>query len=267
MRKRETVKILSNKEIEKDIFDLRLLVDFEEDARPGQFVNVYTNDKSMLLPRPISICDFMGDELRLVYRVSGKGTKLISSYESGDFIDITTPLGNGNMIYKDKNPGRNGDFSGVKTVLLGGGIGTPPMLFLARKLKEMGADVNVVLSFRSDVILEEDFNSLGANIYVATADGSRGFHGNGIELIREKNLLEGTKEIFSCGPKGLLKALGNLAIENNIPCQLSLEERMGCGYGACAGCVCKIKDGDKVVKKGVCKMGPIFYADTIVWED
>lgn len=267
MKKRKTVKILSNKQIEKDIFDLRLLVDFEEAPRPGQFVNIYTNDNSLLLPRPISICDFEGDELRLVYKVVGKGTKLISTYESGEFVDIMGPLGNGNMIYEDKNSGRIANFKDTKTILVGGGIGTPPMLFLAKELKKKGSDVNVVLSFRCDPILEEDFKALGVNTYVATTDGSKGFYGNGIQLIKNENMLEGTAEIFSCGPKGLLRALGELAIENSIPCQLSLEERMGCGYGACAGCVCKIETDKKVEKKGVCKAGPIFYADTIVWED
>ncbi|MGP1569780.1 MAG: dihydroorotate dehydrogenase electron transfer subunit [Eubacteriales bacterium] len=267
MKKRETVKILSNKEIERDVFDLRLAVNFEEKPRPGQFVNMYTNDASLLLPRPISICDFEGNELRLVYRVSGKGTKLISTYERGEWIDITGPLGNGNMIYNDKNPGRNKDFSGAKTVLVGGGIGTPPMLFLAKELKKMGSDVNVVLSFKCEPVLEEDFIAAGVKTYVATSDGSRGFHGNGIEFIKQENLLKGAKEVFSCGPKGLLRALGNLAGDYDIPCQLSLEERMGCGYGACAGCVCKIDNGSQIVKKGVCKAGPIFYADTVVWED
>ena len=266
MKKRQTVKILSNKEIEKDIFDLRLLVDFEEKPIPGQFVNLYTNDNSLLLPRPISICDFEGDELRLVYRKAGKGTQLISTYEGGESIDIMGPLGNGNMIYKDSNSGRINDFKGVKTILVGGGIGTPPMLFLAKELKKMGADVNVVLSFRCDPILEEDFNKAGAKTFVATTDGSQGFKGNGIELIKKENLLDGTKEIFACGPAGLLRALGELANEHSIPCQLSLEERMGCGYGACAGCVCKIKESEKTLQKGVCKAGPIFYADTVVWE-
>lgn len=265
MKKRETVKILSNKEISKGIFDLRLLVDFDEPARPGQFVNLYTGDKSLLLPRPISICDFQGDELRLVYRVSGKGTEIISNYTSGDFLDITTPLGNGNMIYKDKNPGRTDSYEGKKTILVGGGIGTPPMLFLAKELVKMGSDVHVILSFKTDPILEDDFKETGVKTYVTTTDGSCGCKGNAISYIKENDMLKDTVEIFSCGPKGLLKALGELAEENGISCQLSLEERMGCGYGACAGCACDIKENGKIVKKGVCRIGPIFYSDTIEW--
>lgn len=275
MKRRERVKILSNKEIGKGIFDLRLLVDFGEEVQPGQFINVYTNDKSLLLPRPISVCDCEGDELRLIYKVVGKGTKVLADYTSGDFIDITTPLGNGNMIYTDKNHRRLSNYDGKKVLLVGGGIGCPPMLLLAKKLKKMGAKVDVVLAFRDEVILEEDFKQLGVFLHIATEEATVGFKGNAIDLIRDKHLLDDVSEVFSCGPKGMLKALGDLSIEKDITCQLSLEERMGCGFGACAGCIChvkeKIEDGkggfiEHKAQKGVCKVGPVFYADEIDWE-
>lgn len=220
-------------------------------AKPGQFVSIYCEEGSQLLPRPISICEINKEDglLRLVYRVVGKGTKEFSEKNPGDSIRIMGPLGNGFTL------------EGEKCILIGGGIGIPPMLELAKNLK---GEVQIVLGYRdADMFLKEEFESYG-KVYVSTEDGSVGTKGNVIDAIRE-NQLEADM-IFACGPTPMLKGVKAYAAEKGIKAQISMEEKMACGIGACLACVCKSKEKDhhtNVNNKRICKDGPVFYAEEI----
>ncbi len=217
---------------------------------PGQFISVYTRDGGKLLPRPISLCeiDKEAGTLRIVYRVAGEGTKEFSSYQTGDPIEIMGPLGNGFPL-KEK-----------KAFLIGGGIGIPPMLELA---KQLNCEKQMVLGYRDQLFLNEDFEKYG-NVYVATEDGSSGTRGNVLDAIRENHL--DAEIIYACGPTPMLRALKAYAAENGIECYISLEEKMACGIGACLACVCKSKDVDAhshVHNKRICKDGPVFAAEEV----
>lgn len=261
--------VLSNDRIAENIFKIVIRLPEKIDVRAGQFVNIYLDDKSMLLPRPISICDAAEDTVTLVYRVVGGGTRLLSEYTKEQAVRISTPLGNGNFINGKEQGGKIDDYDGKKVVVVGGGIGVPPMLLLAKKLIEKGARVIAVLGFQSEPFLTEEFSESCAEVHIATDNGSAGFHGNAVKLIKEKGI-DGA-EYFACGPKAMLKALSEYCIEKNTSCQVSLEERMGCGYGACVGCTCKIKvkteNGVEIRQKGVCKHGPVFFGEEVVWND
>ena len=219
-------------------------------AVPGQFIAVYTNDQSKLLPRPISICeaDKENGRLRIVYRIAGAGTKEFSAYEEGDTLDIMGPLGNGFPLKKKK------------AFLIGGGIGIPPMLQLA---KELTCEKSIVLGFRDEEFLSEEFEPYGT-VYKSSDNGTIGVKGTVMDAIREYGI-EGT-EIYACGPTPMLRAIQSYALEHGIEAQLSLEERMACGVGACLACVCKSKEIDdhsQVKNKRVCKDGPVFYAEEV----
>lgn len=261
--------ILSNQEIAKDIYKMTIQAEFPEKIKAGQFVNIYLDDKSMLLPRPISICDVCDDVITIVYGVVGKGTRLLSTYKQQTELKISTPLGNGYFIDGKDLGGVTESYNGKKVVVVGGGIGVPPMLLLSKMLKAKGADVTAVIGFRSEPFLEEELKEYCSNVFVATDDGNKGFKGNTVEMIKENGILG--DEFFSCGPKIMLKALSEFCEEKNIPCQVSLEERMGCGYGACVGCTCKVKvqteNGVEIKQKGVCKHGPVFYGKEVAWNE
>lgn len=220
-------------------------------AKPGQFVSLYCKEGSQLLPRPISICEIDKKQglVRLVYRVAGKGTLEFSNMQAGDSIKIMGPLGNGFTL------------EGKKVILIGGGIGIPPMLELA---KSLDANVQVVLGYRDgDLFLKEEFEPYGT-VYVSTEDGSVGTKGNVIDAINENNLE--ADMIFSCGPTPMLKGVKAYAMKNGIKAQISLEEKMACGIGACLACVCKSKEKDShtnVNNKRICKDGPVFYVEEI----
>jgi len=249
--------IASIKEISKDIFEMWLEnKDIASKAKAGQFINVYCNDGSRILPRPISICEIDKNEgkIRIVYRIAGKGTKEISTFKKGDTIDIMGPLGNG--FTKE----------GTKVMLVGGGIGIPPMLQTAKELKEIPSveEINIVLGYRdNDLFLKEEFEKYG-KVYIATDDGSVGTKGNVIDAINENNIE--ADEILACGPKPMLKGLQDYSNKTGIKTQISLEERMACGIGACLACVCKSKEKDhhtNVNNKRICKDGPVFYAQEV----
>lgn len=254
MKYKETAVILEQREISEQIYSLWLHADdIVREARPGQFVSVYCRDESRLLPRPISICelDKESGRLRLVYRAVGAGTQEFSSYGPGETLELIGPLGNGFPLDKGYE----------KPLLIGGGIGVPPMVELAKWLP---GDKAIVSGYRNgDLFLKEEL-SRNAALYVATEDGSAGTKGNVLDAVRE-NRLE-ADAIFACGPAPMLRALKAYAAEEGIDCYLSLEERMACGIGACLACVCTSKDVDahtNVKNKRICKDGPVFAAEEI----
>ena len=223
-------------------------------AKPGQFISVYRNDKSRVLPRPISICEIVREKgtLRIVYRVVGIGTVEFSKAEAGDSFEILGPLGNGFPIEEAK---------GKKVLMIGGGIGVPPMLQTA---KEIEGEAIIVSGYRNqDLFLKEELESAGT-LFIATEDGSVGTKGNVVDAIRE-NQIEADM-MFACGPKPMLRALKNYALEKGIPCWISMEEKMACGVGACLACVCQSKDVDShshVHNKRICKDGPVFLSTEV----
>lgn len=246
--------VAEQREISPGIFDLWLECSLAEDALCGQFVGVYPKDKSLLLPRPISICEVKKEEklLRLVYRVAGEGTKEFSALKKGDAVFLLGVLGNGFPIKEGEKK---------KALLVGGGIGVPPILQLA---KELQAENNIILGYRDgNLFLKEDMEAYGKT-FVATEDGSCGTKGNVLNVILEHELEADI--IYACGPLPMLKALKEYALKKDIPAYLSLEERMACGVGACLGCVCKTTKKDHhshVNNARICTDGPVFEAREI----
>jgi dihydroorotate dehydrogenase electron transfer subunit len=253
MRQKEKAKIVSQQCIGSGIYSMIIKTKAADEAVAGQFISVYCHDKTKLLPRPISICQVNKIEgtLRIVYRVVGGGTEEMSTYQAGDNIEIMGPLGNGFMLREGK-----------KAILIGGGIGIPPMVQLARELKEK-ADVQIVAGYRDELFLTDELKENG-ELYIATEDGSVGTKGTVIDAIKEQ-AVEGDV-IYACGPTPMLKAIKEYALDKGIECQLSLEERMACGIGACLACVCKSKEKDhhtNVNNKRICKDGPVFLAQEV----
>ena len=257
MKSKKTCSIYEQKQLTDDIFSMWLeSADMANEAVPGQFLSLYCNEGSRLLPRPISICeiDKENGRLRMVYRVVGKGTEEFSKLKAGDSIDVIGPLGNGFPLEEAR---------GKKVMLMGGGIGVPPMISSASALENLAEEVIVVAGYRDVQFLTDELSS-HASFYMATEDGSAGSKGNVLDAVRENNLKADV--IFACGPKPMLKAIKTYAQEKGIACWLSLEERMACGIGACLGCVCQSKevDGHSHVKnKRVCKDGPVFPAGEV----
>lgn len=253
MREKELAKVISQECIGTGVYSMWIETKAAQTAVAGQFVSVYCKDKTKLLPRPISICQIDKEKgrLRIVYRVVGGGTEEMSSYSAGDDISLIGPLGNGFMQREGK-----------KAILIGGGIGIPPMVGLAEALKDK-AEVSVVAGYRDELFLTEELENAG-KLYIATEDGSTGTKGTVIDAIKEQ-AVEGNV-IYACGPTPMLKAIKEYALANNIECQLSLEERMACGIGACLACVCQSKDKDahsNVNNKRICKDGPVFLAEEV----
>lgn len=244
--------ILSNTLIAKDVYKMVIeAAEIAASAMPGQFVNLYTKSESMLLPRPISICEIGTTTLTLVYGVVGKGTQEFATYQVGERIKLSSALGTG---YKPADVKRH--------VLVGGGIGVPPLVELA---KHLDGEKIAVIGFREEAFLVEELENLGVKVYVATDSGKEGFKGNVVELIQAEGI-EGD-HFYSCGPKPMLRALAAYCEAQGVPVQVSLEERMGCGYGACVGCVCKTKAKTEAgyEQKKVCKDGPVFMGSEVVW--
>ena len=252
---REQAVVLSQEQIAGQIFSMWLQTEqIAAHAVPGQFISVYSNDSGRMLPRPISICetDKERNALRIVYRVAGKGTEEFSQCKAGDRLDILGPLGNGFPL--ERCP------KGKKAFLIGGGIGIPPMVQLA---KEVEGEVQVVAGYRDELFLTDELIEHGT-LYVATEDGSTGTRGNVLDCIREHGLTADV--IFACGPAPMLRAIKSYAGENKIECWVSMEEKMACGIGACLACVCnsrEIDDHSKVHNKRICKEGPVFRAEDI----
>lgn len=248
---KEQAVVIRQEEISYGIYSMWLKTEqIAGKAKPGQFISLYCHDGSRMLPRPISICeiDAKDNALRIVYRVAGKGTEEFSGLSTGDSIEIVGPLGNGFPL-KEK-----------KAFLIGGGIGIPPMVELA---KQLNCEKQMVLGYRDTLFLQEEFKGLGS-MYVATEDGSYGTEGNVLDAIKENGL--DAEIIYACGPTPMLKAIKEYAITNGIECWLSLEEKMACGIGACLACICKSKEKDShsnVNNKRVCKEGPVFRAEEV----
>lgn len=254
----ETVTVVSQKQIGTGIYDLTIQTkEIAAAAKAGQFVSVYSNDASKLLPRPISLCgiDRKAGTLRLVYRVTGEhtGTEEFSRLQAGDTMKIMGPLGNGFTVEK-----------GRKAFLIGGGIGVPPMLQLAKEMKDAGENFQIVMGYRdAGTFLLNEFKEQGES-FVATEDGSVGTKGNVLDAIRENHL--DADVIYACGPTPMLRALKAYAEEQNMTCYVSMEERMACGIGACLACVCNSTEKDahsNVKNKRICKEGPVFNAKEV----
>ena len=254
MKEKQTAIVLSQAEIAPAIFDMWIETSLAAQAKPGQFIAVFPKDKSTLLPRPISICEVREDKkaLRIVYRVAGQGTAEFSGYQAGDSIAILGTLGNGFPLEKGE---------GRKVFLMGGGIGVPPILELA---KQMNADKMVVVGYRdSNTFLREDFEQI-ARVYIATEDGSVGTKGNVMNAIEENGIEADV--IFACGPMPMLRAIKAYAAQKGIKAYISLEEHMACGVGACLGCVVSTKEVDHhshVNNARICTDGPVFDAEDV----
>lgn len=256
-RKKETAAVYSQEQLAEGIFSMWIETEAAGKAVPGQFISMYTNDESKLLPRPISICeiDKENNRLRVVYRVTGKGTgtEQFSKMKAGDGISIIGPLGNGFPFQKAE---------GKRAFLMGGGIGVPPVLELAKQMK--CEKKQIIVGYRDvHTFLREEFEENG-EVYISTEDGSVGTKGNVMDAVRENSLKADI--IYACGPAPMLRAIKKYAEENNIECYISLEERMACGIGACLGCVCKSTEKDahsNVHNKRICKDGPVFLSTEV----
>lgn len=251
---KERAIVASQEEIALDIYSIWIETKVAETAKPGQFVALYCNDGSRMLPRPISICeiDKKKGQLRLVYRVVGKGTDEFSKYHAGAEVEIMGPLGNGFPLEKAQ---------GKKAILIGGGIGIPPMVELGKQLD--AEQKMMVAGYRDQLFLDYELKGCG-EFYPATEDGSVGVKGTVIDAIKE-NKLE-ADVIFACGPTPMLRAIKEYAKEHNIEAWISMEEKMACGIGACLACVCKTKEKDKhtnVNNTRICKEGPVFNAEEV----
>ncbi len=256
-KKKVKARVLSQKMIAPDIYDMWLETGLAGEAGAGQFIGVYPTDASRLLPRPISICEVGQNRgaLRIVYRIAGAGTEEFASWQAGTEVEILGILGNGFPVAEG---------AGKRCLLMGGGIGIPPMVQLARELWASGTEPVVIAGYRdSRLFLKEDLEKY-AKVLVATEDGSRGVKGNVLTALEQ----EGAKGdvIMACGPMAMLRAVKAYSQEKQIKAYLSLEERMACGVGACLGCVCKTtqKDAHSHVNNArICTEGPVFEAGEV----
>ena len=242
--KQSIFEIRSNTRLTDSVYKMVLVGDTSDITNCGQFVNIQLD--GLFLRRPISVCDYDRETLTIIYKVVGKGTEAMSAMTAGDHLDILTGLGNGYDL----------TLSGEKPVLLGGGVGVPPMYNLAKKLMAEGKEVKVILGFNtaSEIFYEQEFQALGCDVTVTTVDGSYGVKGFVTDA-----LPEGYTYFYTCGPEPMLKAVYRAT---NTSGQMSFEERMGCGFGACMGCSCKTLTG----YKRICKEGPVMKKEEILWE-
>lgn len=236
--------IKSNTQLTDSIYEMVLIGDTSSITAPGQFINIKLD--GFYLRRPISICDYNDRTITIIYKVVGNGTDLMSKMKSGDNLDVLCGLGNGFDVSK----------SSEKPVLIGGGVGVPPMYNLCKKLIADGKKVTVILGFnkKDEIFYEDEFKKLGADVKVTTVDGSYGIKGFVTDALKETDYTY----FFTCGPMPMFKAIEATATTSG---QYSFEERMGCGFGACMGCSCKTKYGNK----RICKDGPVLEREEIIW--
>ena len=237
--------IISNTPLTENVFKMVLQGDTSDITASGQFVNIKLD--GLYLRRPISVCDVEGDKLTIIYKVVGKGTAQMAAMNGGQ-LDVLTGLGNGYDL----------TISGDRPVLLGGGVGVPPMYMLAKQLVAQGKTVRVILGFNtaSEVLYAEEFKALGCDVTVTTVDGSYGVKGFVTTVLAEMDYTY----FYTCGPEPMLKAVYKTSVTSG---QMSFEKRMGCGFGACMGCSCKTITG----YKRICKEGPVMKKEEILWED
>lgn len=242
--KQDFYEVTENGQIAPSVFKMTLAGDTSPITAPGQFVNIKIPE--FYLRRPISICDWDDKSLTVIYKVVGDGTSALSRIKKGEKSDLLISLGNG----------YNTSLSGDKPLLIGGGVGVPPLFGLCKKLISENKTVNVILGFntKTEIFLEDEFRKLGANVAVTTADGSYGLKG----FVNAAMEYADYSYFYTCGPKPMLKAVNAAAKTSG---QFSFEERMGCGTGACMGCTCKTKNGPK----RVCTEGPVFLREEIEW--
>lgn len=256
MKKQENCKLIRKKEIADGIFDFTIASDdIAAATQCGQFLHINCGD-STFLRRPISICDAQNGEVRFIFEVKGEGTKTLAKKEVGEYIDVMGPLGHGFEIKQ----------SVKKPILIGGGIGVFPLYKLA---KDLGNNATVFLGFRnqSRVVMEDEFDAASAMTIVGTDDGSYGYNGYIASAMEGYLNMNECDMIYSCGPMPMLKAVKKIAEDRGIPCQLSLEQRMGCGIGACLVCSCETnKEGTEHYAK-VCTNGPVFYSTEVTLND
>ncbi len=237
--------IVENTALTDSVYRMQLQGDTSAITAPGQFVNIQLD--GLYLRRPISVCDVTGDILTIIYKVVGKGTKQMSQMRNGK-LDLLTGLGNGYDLTA----------AGESPVLLGGGVGVPPMYMLAKELIALGKKVNVILGFNTEneIFYEEEFKALGCSVTVTTVDGSYGLKGFVTDALKNMEY----SYFYTCGPEPMLKAVYRASVTSG---QMSFEKRMGCGFGACMGCSCKTITG----YKRICKEGPVMRKEEILWED
>jgi dihydroorotate dehydrogenase electron transfer subunit len=247
----ETAKVISQTRLADDIFALTLETTIAREIKAGQFVMVYLDRGELLLPRPISVCQALNDEIQLVYYIAGKGTACMSRLQAGQTVRLLGALGNG-FILPDNQATK-------KYAVVGGGIGVPPLLMLAQNLR--AAQVDVYLGFKSQPILAGGFEPLATNVRIATDDGSFGSQGTVMDILDKETQYD---EIFACGPKPMLRALALYAESADIPIQVCMEERMACGLGTCVGCAIKTNCDCSDYQK-VCTDGPVFYGKDVDW--
>ena len=242
--KQSLFSIVSNTPLTDNVYKMILSGDTSAITAPGQFVNIQLSGK--FLRRPISVCDYDGETLTIIYKVVGKGTEQMAAMAPGETLDILTGLGNGYNLAP----------AGDRPVLLGGGVGVPPLYHLAKRLLAMGKEVTVVLGFNtaSEIFYEQEFQALGCKVFVTTVDGSYGKKGFVTDALPEHYTY-----FYTCGPEPMLKAVYRAT---NTSGQMSFEQRMGCGFGACMGCSCKTLTGSK----RICKEGPVMRKEEILWE-
>lgn len=238
--------IIENIPLTDSVYKMVLSGDTSDITECGQFINIKLEGK--YLRRPISVCDKDESTVTILYKVVGSGTEQMAEMSVGEMLDVLTGLGNG----------YDTSLSGNNPVLVGGGVGVPPLYMLAKKLIKEGKSVSVILGFntKNEIFYEDEFRALGANVYVTTVDGSYGTKGFVTDALKDIDY----SYFYSCGPEPMLKALYNAS---NTSGQLSFEERMGCGFGACMGCSCKTITG----YKRICKDGPIMLKEEILWEN
>ncbi len=238
-------KVLTNDKLTDNVYKMTLSGDTKAITNSGQFVNIKLD--GLFLRRPISVCDVSDGVLTIIYKVVGKGTEQMSGFSGGEYLDVLTGLGNGYFT----------EFSGEKPLLIGGGVGVPPMYNLAKRLIEEGKKPIVIMGFntKSEIFYEQEFKSLGATVMVTTADGSYGIKGFVTDAVKQ---VTDYTYVYTCGPEPMLKAVYNGTTTSG---EYSFEERMGCGFGACMGCSCKTKYGNK----RICKDGPVLVKEEIIW--
>ena len=236
-------KISENKPLNASVMEMTLLGD-NQGVKAGQFINIKID--GLYLRRPISVCEIIDGGLKIIYKIVGKGTEVLSRMKQGDSLDVLTMLGNGYDL----------TLSGDKPLLIGGGVGVPPMYELCKQLIASGKQVSVVLGFntKAEIFYEQEFKNLGANVYVTTVDGSYGVKGFVTDAMKDLDY----SYFYTCGPEPMLKAVHKRSVTDG---EMSFEERMGCGFGACMGCSGKTLTGNK----RICKEGPVLKKGEILW--